>query len=66
LTALIRSFVVRIYRRHGRGGLDGVVEDVATGRSRPFHSIAELWAALRGTRRSPGRKDAPSVSPTAD
>jgi hypothetical protein len=63
LTAPIRSFVVRIYRRTGRGGIDGVVEDVATGRSRPFHSIAELWDALRGLRRSPGRKDAPLPSP---
>ena len=54
----IRSFVVRIYR-NGRGGLHGVVEDVKTGRSRPFHSIADLWAALRTTRRSPGHKDVP-------
>jgi hypothetical protein len=66
LTTPIRSFVVRIYRRHGRVGIDGVVEDVKTGRSRPFHSIAELWDALRGARRSPGRKDAPSPPPVAD
>ena len=57
----IRSFVVRIYR-NGRGGLHGVVEDVKTGRSRPFHSIADLWAALRTTRRSPGHKDVPPPS----
>jgi hypothetical protein len=63
LTAPIRSFVVRIYRRQGRGGIDGVVEDVKTGRSRPFHSIAELWDALRGARRSPGHKDVPPPPP---
>ena len=60
MTAPIRSFVVRIYRRHGRVGIDGVVEDVKTGRSKPFHSVAELWDVLRGARRSPGRKDAPT------
>jgi len=38
------------------------VEDVKTGRSRPFHSIADLWAALRTTRRSPGHKDVPPPS----
>ena len=64
MTAPIRSFVVRIYRRHGRDGIDGVVEDVKTGRCRPFHSFAELWEALRATRRAPGRKDAPL--PSAD
>ena len=59
----IRSFVVRIYRR-GRGGIDGVVEDVKTGRARPFHSIGELWDALRASRKpaSPRRTDAPPSS----
>ena len=42
----IRSYVVRIYRS-GRAGITGVVEDVKTGRSRPFHSVTELWDALR-------------------
>jgi hypothetical protein len=41
----------------------GVVEDVQSGRSRPFHSLAELWAALFATRRGGGRKDAPSPPP---
>jgi hypothetical protein len=63
----IRSFVVRIYR-HGRTGIDGVVEDVRTGRTRPFHSIAELWDVLRaGHRRSgPLRKDASTDTPPLD
>jgi hypothetical protein len=63
----IRSFVVRIYR-HGRDGLDGVVEDVRTGRSRPFHSITELWDALRSPRRAgaPRRDPAPPTSQSAD
>jgi hypothetical protein len=66
----IRSFVVRIYRR-GRGGIDGgidgVVEDVKTGRARRFHSIGELWDALRASRKpaSPRRTDAPP-SPNVD
>ena len=42
----VRSYVVRIYRS-GRAGITGVVEDVKTGRSRPFHSMTELWDALR-------------------
>ena len=42
----IRSYVVRIYRS-GRAGMTGVVEDVRTGRSRPFSSVTELWDALR-------------------
>jgi hypothetical protein len=47
----IRSFVVRIYRQD-RSGLAGTVEDVRTGRSRAFQSLAELWAALRGRARA--------------
>jgi len=66
LTTPIRSFVVRIYRRHARGAIDGVLEDVQTGRSKPFHSVAELWDLLRGARRSPGHKDVPSPPPPAD
>lgn len=42
----VRSYVVRIYRS-GRAGITGVVEDVKTGRTRPFSSVAELWDALR-------------------
>ena len=42
----IRSYVIRIYRS-GRAGMTGVVEDVRTGRSRPFNSATELWDALR-------------------
>ena len=42
----IRSYVVRIYRS-SRAGMTGVVEDVRTGRSRPFSSVTELWDALR-------------------
>ncbi len=42
----IRSYVVRIYRS-GRAGINGVVEDVKTGRTRSFSSVTELWDALR-------------------
>ena len=48
--ASIRSYVIRIYRS-GRAGMTGVVEDVRTGRTQPFSSVAELWQALR--KRSP-------------
>jgi hypothetical protein len=41
----VRSFVVRVYRQESRGWA-GVVETVATGEVRPFHSAAELWALL--------------------
>ena len=47
----IRSFVVRIYRQ-GKTSLDGVLEDVSSGRSLPFHSSEELWQALKLRRRS--------------
>lgn len=42
----VRSYVVRIYRS-GRAGITGVVEDVKTGRTRPFSSVTELWDSLR-------------------
>lgn len=41
----VRSFVVRVYRQESHGWA-GVVETVATGEVRPFHSAAELWALL--------------------
>lgn len=41
----IRSFVIRVYR-HSAREFAGVVEDVHSGQSRPFHDIAELLAAL--------------------
>lgn len=47
----IRSFVIRIYRRD-RQGIAGLVEDVRTGKSTPFSSLATLWAALT----APSRK----------
>jgi hypothetical protein len=66
VTSPIRSFVVRIYRQ-GRDGVDGVVEDVRTGKARPFHSIAELWAVLRSPAQRGGpRRDArPEVPPSS-
>ena len=57
----IRSYVVRIYR-NGRAGVAGVVEDVKTGKTRPFHSIAELWEALRPRASSPRRRPAPDAT----
>lgn len=51
---LIRSYVVRIYRKD-RHGTAGVVEDVCTGNSRSFRSAEEPWSALsRRGLRSPG------------
>ena len=41
----IRSFVVRIYRRDGRGTW-GVVEDVQTGCFHSFHSERDLWSVI--------------------
>ena len=41
----IGSFVVRVYRRGGRG-ISGVVEDVQTGCVHSFHSVFDLWQAL--------------------
>ena len=40
-----RSFIVRMYRLDPEG-IAGVVEDVGSGRSVPFHSLGELWAVL--------------------
>lgn len=54
----IRSYVVRIYRRDRRV-VAGVVEDVQTGKSTPFRSFADLWAALTASRRPrPSEKSA--------
>ncbi|KFN44246.1 hypothetical protein [Arenimonas oryziterrae] len=55
----IRSYVVRIYRQD-REGLAGVVEDVKTGQSRPFHSVTELWTAFSGRWTKSRRKPAPT------
>ena len=62
----IRSYVVRIYRS-GRAGMTGVVEDVMTGRSRPFSSGAELWDALRSrsSRATASRSPDPQPAPPA-
>ena len=58
----IRSYVVRIYRK-GKRGMDGVVEDVKSGHSLPFHSVIELWEALRARpKRGGSRKDLPPRS----
>ena len=54
----IRSFVVRIYRE-GWLSVAGVIEDVSTGRARPFHNVLDLWAALRMTRRRKAARKAP-------
>ncbi len=41
----VRSYVVRVYRQDNPE-CAGVVEAVATGEVRPFHSAAELWALV--------------------
>jgi hypothetical protein len=46
----IDSYLVRIVRRDG-DTLAGVVEQVHTGRSAPFASLADLNALLSGQRR---------------
>ena len=38
-------YVVRVYRRDP-AGMAGVVESVASGEQRPFHTNDELWRAL--------------------
>lgn len=57
----IRSYVVRVYRRDRRS-IAGVVEDVRTGKSRFFHSLADLWDALTARRTPP---TAPDATPSA-
>ena len=61
----IRSFIVRIYRQD-RSGLAGTIQDVRTGRIRPFQSLAELWAALRGRGRADESPSAPPPEPASD
>lgn len=48
----IRSYVVRVYRQDRRS-IAGVVENVRTGKSRFFHSLADLWDALIAYRTPP-------------
>lgn len=61
----IRSFVIRIYRQ-GKSRLDGVVEEVHSGRSVAFHDRDELWQALRPHRRPrvASTDDAATEAPT--
>ena len=61
----IKSFVVRIYRQD-RDSIAGLVEDVRTGRSRPFRTLGGLWAALtrRWSRR--GAEAADEASPALE
>ena len=56
-----RSFIVRMYRLDP-DGIAGVVEDVSSGRSVPFHSLGELWAALTRVL-PPIKRRRPDVSP---
>ena len=57
----IRSFVIRIYRRD-RHGIAGLVEDVRTGHSTPFSSLATLWAALTARPRKRREDAAPPTT----
>ena len=43
----IHSYVIRVYRRDS-DTLAGLVEDVQTGRSAPFQSLADLCDLLSG------------------
>lgn len=63
----IDSYLVRIVRRDG-DTLAGVVEQVHTGRTAPFATLAELSALLSGQRRftrfrSPAASDPPIPQP---
>ena len=65
----IDSYLVRIVRRDG-DALAGVVEQVHTGRTAPFASLADLNALLSGRRRfarfrSPVANDDDPQSPTS-
>jgi len=51
------SYIVRVIRRDQaerskRWHMEGVVEGVESRGRQPFHSAAELWAILAGTRRA--------------
>ena len=63
----IDSYLVRIVRRNG-DTLAGVVEQVHTGRTAPFATLADLSALLSGQRRfarfrSPLVSDGPTLQP---
>lgn len=62
----IRSFVIRIYRQ-GKARVDGVVEDVKSGRSVAFHDSQELWRALHPRARArPPAAPAPATPERPD
>lgn len=52
-----RSYVVRVYRRFA-----GYVEDVRSGKVRPFKNASELWSAIGGPKRGTGRPAAKRTS----
>jgi hypothetical protein len=54
-----RSYVVRVYRRTARW-FAGHVEEVRSGKVRPFRSAHELWAAIGGPACPPPRKSTTS------
>lgn len=58
----IASYLVRIYRREGDAHA-GLVEQVRTGRTAPFASLAELLELLAGRRAFARRTHAPPTSP---
>jgi hypothetical protein len=49
-----RSYVVRVYRRTAHW-FAGYVEDVRSGKVRPFQNASELWAAIGGPKRGTSR-----------
>ncbi len=57
----MESFVVQIHRRTatpGEATVAGIVEDVASGRRRPFNGVSELLALLGLDRRRTQRPHA--------
>jgi hypothetical protein len=50
----IHSYVIRIYRRNA-DAFAGLIEDVQSSRTVPFHSLADLCEVLSGRKRFPLR-----------
>jgi hypothetical protein len=56
---VLRSYVVRLYRRELEG-IAGMVESVETGEATPFRSPDELWSVLQ---RDASRRRSSSINP---
>lgn len=59
----LRSYVVRIYRETATG-LVGTVQEARSGRTVPFQTMDELWAALRRTSSPSARRTSKPLAKT--